>query len=85
MVQKEFTIRIKCESEATQLWVELLRIINNDPYIAANENDMAWYRCYFCKSDFDREHNEDCIYIRAKKMLEKIENSEKKFVKAENE
>lgn len=58
------------EQEALKLWIEWFER-NGNPF--ASGNDLIY--CLFCDGESQHEsskfeHEEDCIYIRAKKLIE---------------
>lgn len=57
--------------EALKLWREWFNRQGSSPSI---DGDISWY-CFFCNetltgNEEDSQHAPDCIYIRAKKLIE---------------
>ena len=69
----------KAKTEAIGLWIDWLEQSKDYPYFTSEcGGDL---HCFFCGS-FDFEpHDKDCVYIRAKAMIESLSEDIKKALR----
>ena len=58
------------KNEALELWKELIEFTGDNPYEFIGDV----YLCFFCVGK--EKHKDDCIWMRAKELIEKEQNNE---------
>lgn len=63
---------------ALDLWKELFEQLEDMPYFSYHFYGDTMYKCFFCEVaesyPGDIKHDPDCIYIRARKLVEEAAN-----------